>query len=99
MQIEKISLRRWMIFYGRTKLFQRSYWYVFLLAGIYKSCHLSVKLEHKDMWALKKLNCDRGDDSNMRPDQLNELDEFRLKSYEISTLYKEKMKMYHDQKI
>ena len=30
---------------------------------------------------------------------LNELDEFLLKAYEISTLYKEKMKKYHDNKI
>ena len=31
--------------------------------------------------------------------RLNELDEFRLKAYESSSLYKEKMKKYHDQKI
>ena len=30
---------------------------------------------------------------------LNELDEFHLKAYESSALYKEKMKKYHDQKI
>ena len=30
---------------------------------------------------------------------LNELDEFNLKASESSTLYKEKMKKYHDQKI
>ncbi|KAK4706793.1 hypothetical protein R3W88_033643 [Solanum pinnatisectum] len=30
---------------------------------------------------------------------MNELDEFHLKSYECSALYKEKMKKYHDQKI
>ncbi|KAK4713526.1 hypothetical protein R3W88_019433 [Solanum pinnatisectum] len=30
---------------------------------------------------------------------MNELDEFRLKAYESSALYKEKMKKYHDQKI
>ena len=30
---------------------------------------------------------------------LNELDEFRLKAYESSALYKEKMKKYHDNKI
>ncbi|KAK4706631.1 hypothetical protein R3W88_033822 [Solanum pinnatisectum] len=31
--------------------------------------------------------------------EMNELDEFCLKSYESSTLYKENMKMCHDQKI
>ena len=30
---------------------------------------------------------------------LNELDEFRLKAYEISNLYKENIKKYHDLKI
>ena len=30
---------------------------------------------------------------------LNELDEFCLKAYESSSLYKEQMKKYHDQKI
>ena len=30
---------------------------------------------------------------------LNELDEFRLKAYESSAVYKEKMKKYHDKKI
>ena len=30
---------------------------------------------------------------------MNELDEFFLKAYESSALYKEKMKKYHDQKI
>ena len=30
---------------------------------------------------------------------MNELDEFLLKAYESSALYKEKMKKYHDQKI
>ncbi|KAK4733882.1 hypothetical protein R3W88_008143 [Solanum pinnatisectum] len=30
---------------------------------------------------------------------LNMLDEFRLKAYESSALYKEKMKRYHDQRI
>ena len=30
---------------------------------------------------------------------MNELEEFRLKAYESSALYKEKMKKYHDNKI
>ncbi|KAK4737391.1 hypothetical protein R3W88_001088 [Solanum pinnatisectum] len=51
------------------------------------------------MWALKKLNLDWGAASSQRVNDLNEPDEFRLKSYESSALYKEKMKKYHDQKI
>ncbi|KAK4721441.1 hypothetical protein R3W88_011674 [Solanum pinnatisectum] len=64
-----------------------------------KSCHLPVKLEHKEMWALKKLNLDWGATSSQILIDMNELDEFRLKAYESSVLYKEKMKKYHDQKI
>ena len=37
--------------------------------------------------------------AEQRLNGLNELDEFRLKSYEMSALYKEKMKKYHDNKI
>ncbi|KAK4706613.1 hypothetical protein R3W88_033825 [Solanum pinnatisectum] len=64
-----------------------------------KSCHLSIKLEHKAMWALMKLNLDWGTASCQRVNDMNECDEFCLKAYESSALYKEKMKKYHDQKI
>ena len=37
--------------------------------------------------------------AEQRLNWLNELDEFHLKSYESSALYKEKMKKYHDNKI
>ncbi|WMV32244.1 hypothetical protein MTR67_025629 [Solanum verrucosum] len=51
------------------------------------------------MWAMKKLNLDWGAAFNQRMNDLNMLDECRLKSYESSALYKEKMKRYHDQRI
>lgn len=35
----------------------------------------------------------------MRLDQLNEIDEFRLRAYERAALYKEKMKLHHERRI
>lgn len=64
-----------------------------------KSCHLSLELEHKAIWVLKKLNLDWGAALSQRVNDMNGLDEFCLKAYESSALYKEKMKKYHDQKI
>ena len=48
---------------------------------------------------MKKLKMDWSEAAEQRLNGLNELDEFRLKAYESSALYKEKMKNYHDNKI
>ncbi|XP_047260815.1 uncharacterized protein LOC124898467 [Capsicum annuum] len=64
-----------------------------------KECYLLIELEHKALWALKKLNLNWKKTIEMRLGQLNEMDEFYLMAYERAHLYKEKMKKYHDWKI
>ena len=51
------------------------------------------------MWVIMKLKMDCNKAVEQRLNGLYDLDEFRLKSYESSNIYKEKMKKYQDLKV
>lgn len=61
-----------------------------------KAFHQLIELEHRALWALRRLNFDRDKAIDSRLTQLHLLDEFRLKDYESSTLYKEKIKRWYN---
>ena len=64
-----------------------------------KPCHLLLELEYKAMWAIKKLNCYFKVAKEKRLLQMNELEELRNEAYDNARIYKDKTKMWHDQKI
>ena len=57
-----------------------------------KACHLTVKLQHRAYWAIKKFNFDMQQASSERRLQLAELEEIRNVTYENAKIYKQRMK-------
>ena len=57
-----------------------------------KPCHLSLELENRPMWAIKKLNFDFKAAKEERLLQLNELEELRNEAYDNAKIYKDKTK-------
>ena len=64
-----------------------------------KPCHLSLKLEYKAMWTIKKPNFDFHATKEERLLQMNELEDLRNEAYVNVRIYKDKTKKWHGQKI
>ncbi|XP_025628512.1 uncharacterized protein [Arachis hypogaea] len=64
-----------------------------------KACHLPVEVEHKAYRAVKECILGLEGAGVERKLQLEELEFIWLEAYEISRLYKEKVKVVHDQNI
>ena len=64
-----------------------------------KACHLRLEIEYKALWAVKKLNLDKGRVGLKRLLYINELEELRNDAYFNSKITKDRLNKWHDQLI
>ncbi|XP_021723778.1 uncharacterized protein LOC110691167 [Chenopodium quinoa] len=64
-----------------------------------KSCHLSIKIEHRALWEIKKIKFYLESAGEKRWLDLHELEEFWLDAYYCDSVYKSHSKETHDKLI
>ena len=61
--------------------------------------YLLVELNHREMWAIIKLNMDLDAAESHRKLQMNEFEKIKNEAYENAKIYKERTKIFYDQAI
>lgn len=58
-----------------------------------KMCHVLVEIEYLAYWAIHQMNLDAGACEDGRKLQLQELEEFKMESYDLAMWYKKRTRM------
>ncbi|XP_076886573.1 uncharacterized protein LOC143536476 [Bidens hawaiensis] len=64
-----------------------------------KGCHLPIELAHLALCAVRNINLDYECEGKQRKLNICEVEELRDEAYEYASVYKDKMKRFHDAKL
>jgi len=84
---------------GLQNCFQDFHWTITILDGLWESLPLASGAGAQGQLGPQILNFDESLLGEKRKLQLLELKEMRLNAYKSSKIYKQKVKVYHDQKL